>query len=95
MSGNGLWYWLLYFIVTLLIGWLVLSLIILWVQPVFTNEDGSINWWTTLWVAFLIIIFSWLFIIILMFIVSLFRGDCEDECGNPTNMSVFPGWYNY
>ena len=79
-------YIIIYFIVTLLVAWVAFSLIITWFNPQLT-ENGNVNWWTTLWVSALIIIFSWLFMLILYFIINLFtkkspKVEC-DPCAVP------------
>jgi hypothetical protein len=76
MKTDNVLYWLIYFIVTVIIAWIAFSLILLWFRPALYNTDGSVNWWTTLWVAALIIIFAWIIMIILTFLLSLFRGNC-------------------
>jgi hypothetical protein len=75
-------YWLIYFVVAVIIAWVVLALIILWFHPAFVNSDGSVNWWTTFWVAILIIVFAWLLILILNWIIGLFQGPNCVTCGS-------------
>jgi len=91
MSANSILYWIVYFIVTVIVAWIALSLILIWARPALYNADGSVNWWTTLWVAAVVILLTWLLLIILMWIVSLFRkpncGECE------TGYSAFPQWF--
>ena len=93
-SDNNALYMILYFIVTLLVAWISFSLIILWFNPIFTDPStGAVNWWTTLWVSALIIIFSWIFMLIIYFIISLFnkkpcppkKVECDpcDPCEQP------------
>jgi hypothetical protein len=77
MQADSVLYWVIYFIVTVLVAWVALSLILLWIKPALYNSDGAVNWWTTLWVAALVILFAWLILIILTWIISLFRG-CQD-----------------
>lgn len=83
MSGSGVLYWIIYFIATVIIAWIALSLIIIWARPAFYNGDGSVNWWTTLWVAAVVILLAWLIIIILAWLIGIFRrrscGECEDS----------------
>jgi hypothetical protein len=67
MRADNVLYWIIYFIVTVLVAWIALSLIMLWIKPTLVNADGSVNWWNTLWVALLIIVFAW----IIMFIITL------------------------
>lgn len=75
-------YWVLYFIFTVLIAWVALSLILIWARPALYNADGSINWWTTLWVAALVILLAWLLMLILVFLINLFTAGnaCQDPC---------------
>ena len=76
-------YWVVYFIITVLVAWVALSLILIWARPALYNADGSINWWTTLWVAALVILLAWLIMLLLIFLVSLFTSSsaCRDPCG--------------
>jgi hypothetical protein len=88
MKTDSILYWVIYFVVTVLVAWIALSLILLWFRPALYNADGSVNWWVTLWVAALIILFAWIIMIILWFIFSLFRngfGGCAkpNECEKP------------
>lgn len=46
------------FILIILADWLALTAIINWLDPKFWNEDGKVNWWTTLWVALLLVILA-------------------------------------
>lgn len=85
MQADSVLFWIIYFIVTVLVAWIALSLIILWFKPAFLNADGAVNWWTTLWVAALIIVFAWLIMVILMFIISLFRSNCDTGCSSSWN----------
>lgn len=73
-EGSGL-YWLFQVILTVLIAWIVLSLVILWFRPEFIDASGAVNWWTTLWVAVVVLIFAWLFALLLRFIFGLFKSD--------------------
>ena len=86
-DNNNALYMIIYFIVTLLVAWIAFSLIITWFKPQLTDENGNVNWWTTLWVSALIIIFSWLFMLILYFIINLFTKKCTkvecDPCAVP------------
>lgn len=75
-------YWVVYFIVTVLVAWVALSLILIWARPALYNADGSINWWTTLWVAALVILLAWLIMLLLVFLVNLFTAgsSCKPAC---------------
>jgi hypothetical protein len=93
-SDNNILYWVIYFIVTVIIAWIALSLILLWFKPALYNTDGSVNWWVTLWISALIILFAWIIIIILRLIIGFFSEEgrgcnkpkpCEtpDPCKKP------------
>ena len=83
MFHNFFLYAFISFIIALIIAWIVLSVVLIWFRPIFYNGDGSVNWWTTLWVAALIIIFTWIFMLLLSWIVSIFTNDCELPCEEP------------
>ena len=92
MKTDSVLYWVIYFVVTILVAWIALSLILIWVRPVLFNADGSINWWNTLWVSALVILLAWLIIIILRWIIGLFNNNncakpckkpCKDPCETP------------
>jgi hypothetical protein len=80
MKADSILYWVIYFIVTVIVAWVAFSLILLWAKPALYNSNGTINWWNTLWVAALVILFAWLIMIILTWLIGLFRGNC-DPCG--------------
>ena len=80
METGSLLSWVLYFIVSIIIAWIVLSIVLAWFTPTLFNEDGTVNWWTTLWVAALVIIFAWLLILLLGWIISLFQGSSCNRC---------------
>lgn len=80
-NSNSVIYYVIMFIVSIIITWVVLSLILMWARPVLFNANGSVNWWTTLWVAALLVVFVWIVALILGFIFAAFRGGCrKDEC---------------
>lgn len=80
-NSNTVIYYVIMFIVSIIITWVVLSLILMWARPALFNANGSVNWWTTLWVAALLIVFVWLIFLILGFIFQAFNGRCrKDEC---------------
>lgn len=92
MKTDSILFWVIYFIVNIIIAWIALSLILLWFRPVLYNTDGSVNWWTTLWVAALVIFFAWLITIILALIIKLFtQGNCNTGCDSGSG-SVGWGW---
>ena len=74
MKTDNVLYWIIYFVVTVIIAWIALSLILIWFKPVLYNSNGSVNWMNTLWVAALVILFAWLIMVILTFLVRLFAG---------------------
>lgn len=83
------------FIITVIIAWVAFSLILMWAKPALYNADGSVNWWTTLWVAAVVILLAWLIALILIWIWRLiFRSNrcapkcapepkCEPKCPEP------------
>lgn len=85
MQADSVLYWVIYFIVTVLVAWVALSIILLWFKPALYNADGSVNWWTTLWVAALVILFAWLIMVVLTWIIGLFRGcgPCGGDYPDP------------
>ena len=80
METGTLLSFILYFIISVIVAWIVLSIVLAWFSPALYNIDGSINWWTTLWVAALVIVFAWLLIILLSWIVSLFQNTACNKC---------------
>ncbi len=89
MESGAIISWVIYFVVSIIIAWIVLSIVLNWFQPDLYNQDGSVNWWTTLWIAALVIIFAWLLILLLGWIFSLFQtsgcNTCEHKCVNTCN----------
>lgn len=79
--ANGLLFWIVHFIIAVLVGWITLSVILIWTQPILYNADGSVNWVTTLWVATLIILFAWLFRLLVQWMINLFWNRC-DPCAS-------------
>jgi len=80
METGALLSWVLYFVVSIIIAWIVLSVVLAWFAPALYNVDGTVNWWTTLWVAALVIIFAWLLILLLGWIISLFQTPSCNKC---------------
>lgn len=68
------------FIMAFLITWIVLSVALIWLQPEFFNEDGSLNWLTTLWVAFIIVVLTFLFLWLIYIIVYLIKQYMINDC---------------
>lgn len=58
----------LVFLLMLIVTWVVFSLILVWFRPQFTNEDGTLNWWNSLWVAASTIGFTYIIMTILFFL---------------------------
>lgn len=80
-NTNSVIYYVLAFVISIIITWVVLSLILLWVRPVLFNANGTVNWWTTLWVSALLVIFVWLVVVILKWIFAALAGNCrKDDC---------------
>lgn len=75
MKTDSILYWVVYFAVAILVAWVAFSLILLWLKPALFNANGSVNWWTTLWVAGLVMLFAWLMVIVLAFIIGLFTSS--------------------
>lgn len=82
MHKDSIIAWIVYFVVQAIIAWIVLSVVVIWLNPAFYNDDGTLNWWTTLWVAMLIIVFSWIVVVLLGFIIGLLMkwGGWNDGC---------------
>ena len=98
MKTDNVLYWVIYFVVTVIVAWIVLSLILLWFRPALYNPDGSINWWVTLWVAVLIILFAWILMIIITLIISLFAGSSKgcDPCAAAASQAAYdPRMWTY
>lgn len=91
MDGQSIAYWILYFIVTVIIAWIALSIILIWATPSLYNTDGSLNWGTTFWVAAVTILLAWLFLLLIWWIISLWTtpGKCNTGCNTDTNAK---GW---
>jgi uncharacterized membrane protein len=68
------------FIIALLISWIVLSVVLIWFQPAFYNDDGSLNWLTTFWIAALIIVFTWILLMVIYWLIEFFWNRCNDPC---------------
>lgn len=93
MKADSILYWILYFVITVIVAWIALSLILMWFSPALNNPDGSVNWWVTLWVAALIILFAWIIMILLSLLISLFQGfgNCKkDKCPPVTEQCLKP-----
>ena len=87
MAQNNIVNWIIYFIISVIVAWLALSLILIWVTPALFNADGSLNWWNTLWVAALVVLLAWLIMLLVAWIMSLFNrcDPCKkvDPCAKP------------
>lgn len=71
---HGLLYWLLFLIVAIVVSWIALSVLLLWAKPMLYNDDGTVNWWTTLWVVIVQLIFAWIIWFVLAWIIQVVRG---------------------
>ncbi len=82
MYLNSIWSALISFVVAFIITWLVLSTVLIWVNPDFFNDDGSLNWVTTLWVAILIVLLTYvfLFLIYIIFYFIMAYVTCDNPC---------------
>ncbi len=74
---HTLLYWLISFLIAFLITWGVLAVIVQWMNPQFTNDDGSVNLATVAWVAALIIIFTWIVLWIIYYLYAIWTAPCE------------------
>lgn len=80
---HSILYWIIYFIVTVIVAWVALSLLLIWAKPAFYNSDGSVNWGTTFWVAIVVILLAWVILLIISWILWAIRGytgSCVPEC---------------
>ena len=82
MQYSSIWSALISFAVSFFITWIVLSVVLLWLQPNFYNDDGSLNWGTTAWVALVIVLLTFLFMFLLYVIFYFIRAyfECEQPC---------------
>lgn len=97
MKADGAIFMIVYFIVTIIVAWVALSVILIWFKPMFYNADGSLNWWVTLWVSALMLLFAWIIMLLLSFVIGFFldgakKGNCgpcaePDPC-NPCNSDM-------
>ena len=94
MQTDNVIRWVVYFIISILISWIAFSLLIMWTKPLFYNVDGSVNWWTTLWVIAVSMFFAWIITLILAFIFEAFRksqlGGCAPACAAPVVPACAP-----
>lgn len=80
MQLDGLFYMILYFIVTVVVAWIAFSLILLWAKPAFYTAGGAVNWGVTFWVALVVILLAWVIMLVLYWLVKLFFGK-KKGCG--------------
>lgn len=84
MQTNNIISWVIYFIISVIIAWVTFSLILMWTKPAFYNGDGSINWWVTLWVTILVMVFAWFVTAILAWMFDAMRRyQSMYNCRNP------------
>lgn len=81
MQLDGLFYMILYFIVTVVVAWIAFSLILLWAKPAFYTAGGAVNWGVTFWVALVVILLAWVIMLVLYWLVKLFFGKKKKGCG--------------
>lgn len=87
---NAIIYYIILFIISVIVTWIALSLLLIWISPSLFNTDGSLNWWTTLWISAVLIIFVWIICLILVWIIRLFSDGarCNTSCNNPCEKKV-------
>lgn len=74
------------FILAFIITWIVLSVVLIWINPNFYNDDGSLNWVTTLWVAIVIVLLVYVFLFLLYLIwwlIKTYAFACDKACDSP------------
>jgi len=67
--------WLIFLIVAIVVAWVALSILLVWAKPMLYNDDGSVNWWTTLWVAAVQLIFAWVIWVVIAWLFRWIRGS--------------------
>lgn len=82
-NTNSVIYYVILFIVSMLVTWVILSLLLMWASPSLYNPNGSVNWWTTLWVSVLLVIFVWIVFVIIHFIYRAIAGNKNAGCAKP------------
>lgn len=90
MSGGDFLYWLVLVIISIIVIWVVFSLIIQWAKPEFFKKCGSLNWWTTFWVTLVSILFVWIISVIITCIIQWAKGSNEscDSCNRSSGFQV-------
>src|SRR5688572_2166524 len=71
------------FIIAFLVTWIVLSVVLIWINPDFYNDDGSLNWVTTLWVAIVIVLVTYLFmflVYLIWWLIKTYAFACDRPC---------------
>ncbi len=94
MDGKSIGYGILYFIISIVIAWVALSLVLFWWHPSVYHTDGSVNWVNTLWIVVVAMVFAWLITIILKLIIDAIeaavlknknkKSNC-DPCAKPVD----------
>ena len=79
---NSAGMWVLSAVVSILITWVVFTLLVLWCKPNFYNADGSPNWWTSLWIIVVSVIIAWLVLAIVAFLLDPRRKAGVKQCCN-------------
>jgi len=90
MSGGDFLYWLIMVIISIIVIWIVFSLIVQWAKPEFFKKCGSLNWWTTFWVVALAMLAVWVINVIVTCLIQWFKGpgDTCNSCQQPTGFRV-------
>ena len=76
-------------IITLALAWVILSLILQWARPALYNTNGSVNWWTTLWVTLATVFILWIVLFILYYLT-----DNRNECCDPSEYANSVAYQN-
>lgn len=64
-------------IITFALAWVIFSLLLQWAHPSVYNGNGSVNWWTTLWVTIVTILILWIVLFILYFLTNGTDKCCD------------------
>jgi len=69
-------------IITLLLAWVIASLLLQWTRAPVYNDQNGVNWWTTLWVTVATVIILW---IVLFLLYILTGGQSKAYTQYPAN----------
>lgn len=89
--GNSALSYLVFFIVNLLIVWVILSVLLMWFKDNLYTSSGSLNWWMSLAVAAIAVVFVTFVFIAIGFIfknhggggMMAAGGSCKSVCSVP------------